>query len=152
MFHPNENNNQNNSNDDRNLLNDADKLARRETLLTRLGGESALRTTIHVFYDKLTQHKSFEPYFEGVSVDKLKQHQYQFLAVAFTGIPREMDVITNIRKNHARLRAMGMDEHDFDIMAGYFVVTLQELDIPPDEIEEAVGVVMPLRAAFVKEE
>jgi len=37
-------------------------------------------------------------------------------------------------------------------MAGYFVVTLQELDIPPDEIEEAVGVVMPLRAAFVKEE
>ena len=125
--------------------------AAQDTLLVRLGGEPALRAAVDLFYNKLLEHKSFAPYFEGVSLEALKDHQFNFMSLAFTDIPDDLDVIGMIRTKHARLYKLGMDEDDFDIVAGDFVATLQELKVPQGEIDEAAGVVLPLRVAFEKE-
>ena len=105
-----------------------------------------------LFYDKLLQHESFAPYFEGVSLDRLKEHQFNFMSIAFTKIPDDLDVLDMIRTKHARLiDDLGMNENDFDIVAGDFVATLKELKVPSTVIDEAAGVVLPLRVAFEKE-
>jgi len=122
------------------------------TLLARLGGEPALRAAVDLFYAKLMTQDSLQPYFEGVAIDKLKEHQYNFMTVAFTGIPEDMDVLGMIREKHSRLYALGMDETDFDVVAGEFVATLTDLQVPQPEIDEAAGVVLPLRAAFMKQQ
>ena len=122
-----------------------------ETLLDRLGGEPALRAAVDLFYAKLLEEESLLPYFEGVAIDKLKEHQFNFMAIAFTDIPDDMDVLGMIRTKHDRLYQMGLDEEDFDVVAGDFVATLQELKVPQSEIDDAAAVVLPLRAAFEKD-
>jgi len=125
----------------------------KETLLVRLGGEPALRAAVDLFYDKLLQQKSLFKFFKGVSMDRLKDHQYDFMAIAFTEIPNDLNVLELIRTKHSRMiDDLGMDENHFDTVAGQFVETLKELKVPQTEIDEAVAVVLPLRAAFMKEE
>lgn len=121
------------------------------TLLERLGGEPALRAAVEIFYDRLLDEKSLLPYFEGVSIEKLREHQYNFMAIAFTNIPDDLDVIALITDAHSRLFAMGLDETHFDTVAGHLVGTLAGLGVPQMEIDEAVSIVGPLRTCFERE-
>jgi hypothetical protein len=45
---------------------------------------------------------------------------------------------------------MGLDEHDFDAVAGHLVGSLQFLGVEQSMIDEAVGIVGPLRGIFEK--
>lgn len=46
---------------------------------------------------------------------------------------------------------MGLDETDFDCVAGHLVDTMQSLGVGQEEIDEAVGIVGPLRDIFKKD-
>jgi hypothetical protein len=48
------------------------------------------------------------------------------------------------------LISKGLDETDFDAVAGHLVATLVSLEVPQELIDEAVGVVGPLRGIFEK--
>lgn len=61
-----------------------------------------------------------------------------------------MDVATLISEKHKRLFAMGLTEEHFDIVAGHFVATLKHLGVGQAEIDEAVGVIAPLRPVFAQ--
>ena len=119
------------------------------TLLDNLGGEPALRAAVDEFYARLIVDPELEPFFVDVNVERLKKHQYIFMSTAFTKIPEDMDVAGLISTKHARLFEMGLNERHFDIVAGHFVGTLQSLNVDPALIDEAAGVILPLRPVFV---
>lgn len=123
---------------------------KKKVLLERLGGTEALRVAVDEFYSRVIADKALHPFFEGVNVKLLKWHQYNFMSIAFTEVPDDMDVAELIRTKHARLFLDGLDETHFDIVAGHFIATLKHLGVQQAEIDQAVGVIAPLRPVFVE--
>jgi len=70
------------------------------------------------------------------------------MSIAFTKIPEDFDVANLIDAKHARLFDQGLDEADFDRVAGHLVATLKDMQVPQNLIDEVVGVVGPLRGVF----
>jgi hemoglobin len=89
-----------------------------------------------------------QQFFEGADIKVLRMHLVKFMTLAFTGIPEGTDVAGMLEKGHARLFAMGLNETHFDVVATNLVETMQELGVAADVIDEAVGVVGPLRGIF----
>lgn len=117
-------------------------------LFDRIGGEPALNAAVDGLYERLVVDEQVGKYFEGIAMDKLMEHQYNFMQMAFTEIPEGCDIAGMLTTGHTRLWAMGLDESDFDVVAGHFVATLQSLDVDQELIDEAVGVISPLRDIF----
>jgi len=120
------------------------------TLKERLGGEVALRAAVDLFYERLVADERLKPFFAGINIKLLKWHQYNFMNIAFTKIPEGLDVPLLICTKHERLFQMGMSETHFDIVAGHFIETLKALGVTQPLIDEAVGVIAPLRPVFVE--
>ena len=120
------------------------------TLLTRLGGEAALKAAVDELYFRLCCDEQLLPFFKGVDMDFLKHHQQRFLGLAFTKIPENVDVADRLTKAHARLFDGGLNETHFDLVAKHLVETLESLGISKDLIDEVLEVVAPLRVIFAK--
>ena len=119
------------------------------TLLNRLGGEAAVKSVVDEFYDRLLEDESIAFFFEGIEMPLLKLHQYEFFTIAFTGFPEGIDVGEILIEAHRTLfQVLGLNEEHFDIIAGHLVATLANHSVPQELIDEIVGVVAPLRAAF----
>ena len=120
-------------------------------LLDRMGGEPALEAVVDEFYTRLIADEKLTRFFDGVNVRKLKRHQRGFLKVAFTKVPDSIDVPTLLLKKHERLfRDMALDETHFDVVAAHLIETMQSLGLKQHLVDEAVGIVAPLRAVFVE--
>jgi len=120
------------------------------TLYDRLGGEAAVAAAVHEFYLRVLDDEVLAPFFDGVAVPLLKNHQRRFFKIAFTRIPYDLDVVRLIRDKHRRLfDEKGLSEVHFDRVAGHLVATLQHLGVPQNLVDEAAAIVLPLRVAFV---
>jgi truncated hemoglobin YjbI len=75
-------------------------------------------------------------------------HQLKFFKLAFTEIPPDFDVVAMILEKQLKLFEDGLNETHFDIVAGYFVATLQHFGVSQPLIDEAAGVIIPLRPVF----
>ena len=75
------------------------------------------------------------------------QKQVQFLAYAFGG--PEKYTGKDLKVAHARLiKEKGLNETHFDMVAGHFKATLEELGVPPDLVGECLEVVATARPIF----
>mmetsp|Transcript_33740 Transcript_33740/g.107831 ORF Transcript_33740/g.107831 Transcript_33740/m.107831 type:complete len:130 (-) Transcript_33740:668-1057(-) len=118
------------------------------TLLEDLGGEPAVRAAVEDFYGRLLRDESLMGFFRGVDMGKLKEHQHTFLSTAFAGIPPDFDAAKIIETKHSHLFARGLNETHFDMVAAHFAATLRDLQVKPDLIDKAIGVLAPLRPIF----
>jgi hemoglobin len=119
------------------------------TLFDRLGGQDAVKAAVEEFYKRLLEDSELETFFVNVKMSALKIHQLQFFKVAFSKIPDDLDVPRMLLEKHKRLFVnMDLNEHHFDLVAGHFVATLENLEIQPSLIDEAVAVIGPLRQVF----
>jgi hypothetical protein len=75
-------------------------------------------------------------------------HQLNFFKLAFTEIPPDLDVGAMLLDKHLKLFEEGLNETHFDIVAGHFVAVLQHFGVSQPLIDEAAGVIMPLRPVF----
>lgn len=123
---------------------------KKELLLDRLGGGAALKGVVYEFYGRLLEDPFLSPFFAGTDMDKLRDHQYRFMEIAFTSIPKDMDVVAMISEKHQTLFAKGLNATHFDILATHLVATLEHLNVKQELINEVVAVVGPLRVAFEK--
>lgn len=119
-------------------------------LLNRIGGEPALAAAVDEFYIRVVDDPKLAPYFAGVPMHDLKSHQRNFLRMAFTEIPGDVDIVKYLSTSHDRLWEMGLDETDFDAVAGHLVGAMQALGVEQHLIDEAVAIVVPLRGIFEK--
>jgi len=102
------------------------------------------------FYKRLVADEELAKFFEGIELSALKSHQRKFMKVAFTEIPEDLDVEQLMFKKHYTLFAKGLNETHFDLVAGHFVGTLESLGVDSSLINEAVGIIGPLRGVFEK--
>jgi hemoglobin len=112
----------------------------------------ALRATVDIFYERLVADEQLKIFFDEVSVTRLRAHQFNFLSIAFTEIPADMDVYQYMIDKHSRLfNEKGLNGTHFDLVAGHLVASLQQLNVPENLVTEVVSIVGPLRAAFADE-
>ncbi|GAX24690.1 hypothetical protein FisN_4Hu248 [Fistulifera solaris] len=120
-----------------------------ESLYDRLGGVEAVRAVVNDFYERLIADDKLSIFFDGVKVPALKIHQLEFLKIAFTDIPEDLDVVAlMIEKHKALFRDKGLNGEHFDLVAGHLVGTCKDLGVADELIDEAVAIVVPLRIAF----
>ena len=119
------------------------------TLFTRLGGVAAVKAAVDEFYTRILDDPKLAGFFEGIPMAFLKVHQVKFMKLAFTEVPQDVDVVALLTDKHKRLFEKGLNGEHFDLVAGHFVGALQHLGVEQALIDEAVGVVGPLRPIFV---
>ena len=121
---------------------------KKEVLLDRLGGQAALKGVVYEFYGRMLEDEDLAPFFQYTDLNKLRDHQYKFMEIAFTGIPPDMDVAAYLGEKHERLFEKGLNAQHFDLVAGHLVATLQHLHVKQDVIDDVVATIGPLRVVF----
>lgn len=120
------------------------------TLLDRLGGAVALKGLVFSFYQRLLQDTALKPFFKGINLQKLRDHQYQFMTRVFSGVaPPGWDPATLIVQSHQMLFDKGLNEHHFDLVGGHWHDTMVDSKkIDGDTIQEIMAAILPLRPIF----
>jgi hemoglobin len=119
------------------------------TLFDKLGGISAVTAAVEEMYTLLLADESTAPFFENVRMSHLKHHQVHFMKIAFTRIPDDLDVAAFLRDKHLKLFAeQGLNATHFDKVVEYFVAACNHRGVAKNVIDEAVGVLGPLRCVF----
>lgn len=108
------------------------------TLLDRIGGEESVAALVDEFYARLLADPRLAPYFEGVSIKWLKQHQQKFLMSALSGTRYDG---RSLAEAHGRL---GITEADFDVTATHLLATLKALKTDDVVVEEVMALVSSL--------
>ncbi|GAX15632.1 hypothetical protein FisN_3Hh104 [Fistulifera solaris] len=122
--------------------------SRKDELLAKLGGKQVLNAAVDRFYDRLLQDPELQRFFHGNNISVLKWHQFNFMSIAFTTMPKDLDVEHLVLNKHAKLFEMGLNESHFDLMMKHLRSTFEELDIDKALIQEAVQVLTPMRSLF----
>jgi hemoglobin len=105
-----------------------------QKLFERLGGAAALANVVRDMYQRVLLDPELGPFFKHISMERLHNMQYQFLASAFDGPVQyagaELSAIHRGRgitsRHFARfcghfadaLEAQGVDKHDVDVALG----------------------------------
>ena len=119
------------------------------TLFDRLGGADAVRAAVDEFYKRNLATPELAPLFDETKLARLRVHQVKFMTLAFTGVPEDMDVGAFIFEKHRKLfLEKGLNAHHFDLVAANLVASLQHLGVAQGLIDEAMGVIAPLRGVF----
>jgi hemoglobin len=115
-----------------------------DSLYDRLGGRDAIRVVVDDFYDRVLDDERLRPYFEDVSMDRLRSHQIQFLAAA-TGGPVDY-AREDLRAAHAE---MGIDESEFEAVATHLDAALEDAGVARPDRRDVMETVEGLEGAIV---
>lgn len=108
------------------------------SLYEQLGGEAAVNAAVDIFYRKVLNDPRIERFFENVDMEKQAAKQKAFLTFAFGG-PNNYTGL-DMRKAHARLVDMGLDDSHFDAVMDDLGATLKELNVPAHLIAQAAAI------------
>ena len=114
------------------------------SLYDELGGGPAIEAAVDIFYRKVLMDDHIARFFEGVDMERQAAKQKGFLTMA-TGGPNSYTG-QDMRRGHAHLRAMGLDDSHFDAVVGHLGDTLRELGVTDDKIGKVVALCESVRA------
>lgn len=109
-----------------------------ETLYDRIGGEVAVNAAVDIFYRKVLNDHRINRFFDNVDMEKQAAKQKAFLTMAFGG-PHNYTG-EDMRKGHAHLVKMGLDDSHFDAVVEDLGATLESLNVPQELINEVVAI------------
>ncbi len=109
-----------------------------ETLYDRIGGEAAVNAAVDIFYRKVLNDYRINRFFDNVDMEKQAAKQKAFLTMAFGG-PHTYTG-EDMRKGHAHLLKLGLDDSHFDAVVENLGATLTELTVPQELINEVVAI------------
>jgi len=107
-------------------------------LYERIGGEPAVNAAVDIFYRKVLNDNRINRFFDNVDMEKQAAKQKAFLTMAFGG-PHNYTG-EDMRKGHAHLVKMGLDDSHFDAVVENLGATLEELNVPQEQIAEVVAI------------
>jgi hemoglobin len=114
------------------------------SLYERIGGEPAVNATVDRFYERVLADPELKDFFNGVSVSKLKTHQFAFLSQALGG-PKQYSG-ASMRDAHNRL---AIEQRHFDGVAVHLVETLREVGVSEEIIAAIAAALTPLSGQIV---
>jgi len=109
-----------------------------KSLYERIGGEPAVNAAVDIFYRKVLNDDRISRFFDNVDMEKQAAKQKAFLTMAFGG-PHHYTG-EDMRKGHAHLVKMGLDDSHFDAVVEDLGATLEELNVPQELITEVVDI------------
>ena len=92
-----------------------------KSLYDQLGGEATVNLAVEKFYKKVLNNEELIEFFEEVNMEKLRQHQKNFITLVLGG-PNEYKG-RDMRKADEHLK---LNDRHFDIVVGHLVSTLTE--------------------------
>ena len=114
------------------------------TLYDKYGGFATVSKLVQAFYEKVAESEELEPYFEGIDMQQLMDHQSKFFSdilggpVKYTG--SELKVV------HA---AMGITPEAFAEVADLLEETLEDMEIEDDDIETIMDIVAGVKSDII---
>lgn len=115
------------------------------TLYDKYGGFAQINRVVLGFYDALLDNERLAPFFDGVDMPRLIDHQTQLVASLFGG-PALVDD-TMVRHGHARL---SIGDGDFDEMLVVFADTLRTSGIGEADAAMVIAAFETRRPLVVK--
>ncbi len=109
-----------------------------DTLFDQLGGEAAVNAAVDIFYRKVLADHRINRFFDNVDMEKQAAKQKAFLTMAFGG-PHNYTG-EDMRKGHAHLVKLGLDDSHFDAVMEHLGATLTELNVPQDLIAQVAAI------------
>lgn len=114
------------------------------SLFERIGGETAVMAAVDRFYEKVLDDELTRPFFEDLDMGAQSRKQVAFMTWAFGG-PQEYRG-RDLRAAHAKLVQRGLTDAHFDAVARHLEDTLRELEVAPELIDKALGIVGSTRS------
>jgi len=108
------------------------------TLYEQLGGEAAVNAAVDIFYRKVLNDHRINRFFDGVDMTKQAAKQKAFLTMAFGG-PHNYTG-EDMRKGHAHLVKLGLDDSHFDAVIENLGATLVELNVAQALIAQVAAI------------
>lgn len=108
------------------------------TLYEQLGGEAAVNAAVDIFYRKVLSDHRINRFFDDVDMAKQAAKQKTFLTMAFGG-PHNYTG-EDMRKGHAHLVKLGLDDSHFDAVIENLGATLVELNVPQELIAQVAAI------------
>ena len=108
------------------------------TLYEQLGGEAAVNAAVDIFYRKVLSDHRINRFFDDVDMVKQAAKQKAFLTMAFGG-PHNYTG-EDMRKGHAHLVKLGLDDSHFDAVIENLGATLVELNVPQALIAQVAAI------------
>ena len=116
------------------------ELIQKKKIMTNLydkyGGFATVSKLVQAFYGKVAESEELAPYFEGVDVQKLMDHQTKFFS-SILGGPVEYTG-GELKSVHA---AMAITEEAFSEVADLLEETLEDMDVEEDDIETIMEII-----------
>ena len=123
--------------------------AEEKTLYQRLGGYDAISAVVSEFADRLFADKKLDRFFGTLSTDtqeKFKQFNTTLVCAA-TGGP-----CTYLGRSMTTAHeGMGVDDTNFNIVAGHLAATLDSFKVPAAEKKELLGIIGSMRGQIVEQ-
>jgi len=108
------------------------------TLYEQLGGEAAVNAAVDIFYRKVLSDYRINRFFDDVNMAQQAAKQKAFLTMAFGG-PHNYTG-EDMRKGHAHLVKLGLDDSHFDAVIENLGATLVELNVPQELIAQVAAI------------
>jgi hemoglobin len=108
------------------------------TLYEQLGGEAAVNAAVDIFYRKVLSDYRINRFFDDVNMAQQAAKQKAFLTMAFGG-PHNYTG-EDMRKGHAHLVKLGLDDSHFDAVMENLGATLAELNVPQELIAQVAAI------------
>ena len=108
------------------------------TLYEQLGGEAAVNAAVDIFYQKVLSDYRINRFFDDVNMAQQAAKQKAFLTMAFGG-PHNYTG-EDMRKGHAHLVKLGLDDSHFDAVIENLGATLVELNVPQELIAQVAAI------------
>ena len=115
-----------------------------ETIWNRYGGYSFVAQTVRDFYDRLLVSKALAPYFGGVNMEGLIEHQIQTVGAVMGG-PYDLNVEA-LRRAHRHLR---VQQTHFDELAVILDQTLDSHGLSANDKAVLLDAVDSVRSVIV---
>ncbi|MDP9435771.1 MAG: group 1 truncated hemoglobin [Actinomycetota bacterium] len=116
------------------------------SLYDQLGQEVGIGAAVDEFYVRVLADPELAPYFTGVDMDKVRQHQVQLLG-SVSGGPQQYSGRT-LDLAHRRL---GVTGPHFDRVVAHLGSTLDDMGVAPDVRDQVAAVLDAQRDAVVSE-
>lgn len=115
------------------------------TLYKNTGGEETISQAVDGFYDRMLADPTIAPWFAGVDLANLKEHQRAFLAVGLGG-PEEYEG-RSMKNVHA---GMSITHEAYTAAIAHLTAALEELKVEPAALKQIVKRIEMMRAAIVE--
>lgn len=114
------------------------------TLYQKLGGRAAIDLAVDMFYERVVADPALSPFFVGIDMARMRDHQRKFLMLAFGGGPGYDG--RGLRDAHSGLVSRpGLSDTHFDAVVAHLAEVLRQLGVDAVVIAEVLAVTESVR-------